>query len=356
MAKKSEATPQAPETPAATTPAEPAADTTTTALAPAGGTAIAPAAAVSPEFAARKALAERLPDFAKAKALMLKRPTPEELMNIVMALPAANQEAMMNLVAKTNPEKQGLHTASSGFEPTVLKLYHGVGNDPVKPRQTLPGQFYSADSRVVGEKFIAVPIAIYEGQILWPPQDQGKNENKAPICVSVDRKIGSKYGDCDKCPLNPQARQYTQGGCMPEVTAYLLDQDMTSIYELKFVKTSFGAGKALINILKKQNQIWDRWFVFEAKERVDGAKKWYVAQTSTPTDAAKIDSPKELHPLFAALSKIIDVDVYYKKMADNYTRSKNGGAEGAETPAPAFDEKKFMAGDDSAAPDYSKDV
>jgi hypothetical protein len=276
-----------------------------------------------------------------------------------MALPAANQEAMMNLVEKTNPVKQGLHTASSGFEPTVLKLYHGVGNDPVKPRQTLPGQFYSADARVIGEKFTAVPLAIYEGQILWPPQDQGKGESKAPICASVDRKIGSKYGECDKCPLNPETgRKYTQGGCMPEITAYLLDQDMTSIYELKFAKTSYGAGKTLVNILKKQNQIWDRWFVFEAKERIDGAKKWYVVNTSNPTEAGKIDSPKTLHPLFAALSKIVDVDVYYKKMADNYMRSKSGaggGEAGAETPAPAFDEKSFMA-DAGGAPDYSKDV
>jgi hypothetical protein len=315
---------------------------------------------ISSEFAARKALAMRLPENVRARALMLKRPTPEELMNIVMALPEAGQEAMLALVSKTNPEKQGLHTSSSGFEPTALKVFHGTGNDPLRPRQCLPGQFYSADSRVLGEKFTAVPLAIYEGQILWPPKSQDNKESKAPICVSVDRKTGSKYGSCDACPLNPSVRQYSQGGCMREVTAYLLDQDMTSIYELKFSKTSEGAGRALMGVMKKSNSLWDRWFTFEAKERVEGANKWYVIQTGPVADPVKANTDPKLHPLFTALSKIIDTDIYYAALANIHDRLKNsadaGGAPaGGGTSAP-FDEKAFLKGDTEAAPDYSKDV
>jgi len=329
---------------------------------PAAPSAIVPAAdaSISSEFAARKALANRLPEEVRARALMLKRPTSKELMDIVMALPEAGQEAMMTLVSKTNPEKQGLHTSSSGFEPTALKPYHGTGNDPLRPRQCLPGQFYSADSRVLGEKFTAVPLAIYEGQILWPPKSTDNKESKAPICVSVDRKTGSKYGNCDACPLNPSVRQYSQGGCMREVTAYLLDQEMTSIYELKFSKTSEGAGRALMGIMKKSNSLWDRWFTFEAKERVEGANKWYVIQASPVADAAKANTDTKLHPLFTALSKVIDTDIYYAALANIHDRLKNsadaGGAPAGGAPAAAFDEKAFLKGDTEAAPDYSKDV
>jgi hypothetical protein len=281
-------------------------------------------------------------------------------MTIVMALPEASQEAMMTLVSKTNPEKQGLHSSSSGFEPTALKLFHGVGNDPTRPRQTLPGQFYASDSRVIGEKFNAVPLAIYDGQILWPPQSNDSKESKAPICVSVDRKTGSKYGSCASCPLAPELRPYTQGGCMREVTAYLLDENMTSIFELKFAKTSEGAGKSLMGVMKKSNNLWDRWFTFEAKERVDGTKKWYVMQTGPVVDAAKVNTPVGFHPLFAALSKVIDTDIYYTALANIHDRLKNsadaGGAAAPGAAGPAFDEKAFLKGDTEAAPDYSKDV
>lgn len=370
MAKNKDTTPaEAAPAPAAAAPTEaaaaPAAPAPETAIVPAAPAALAPAEGVSSEFAARKAMAARLPEEVRPRFLMLKRPNPAELMDIVMKLPEASQEAMMTLVSKTNPEKQGLHTSSSGFEPTALKLYHGVGNDPTKPRQTLPGQFYAADSRIIGEKFNAVPLAIYEGQILWPEKNQAGSDDKskAPICVSVDRKTGSKYGSCATCPLAPEHRQYTQGGCMREVTAYLLDQDMTSIYELKFAKTSEGAGRAMLGILKKSNTLWDRWFTFEAKERVEKDKKWFVIQAGPVADAAKAATDPKFHPLFNALSKVIDTDIYYAALANIHDRAKNstdagGAAAGtAGGAATTFDEKAFLKGDTEAAPDYSgKDV
>lgn len=353
---------EAPAAPAAAAPAapEPAAAPAAEA-APATSTAIVPAVPeVTSEFAQRKALAMRLPEEVRPRALMLKRPNPAELMEIVMKLPESMQEAMMMLVSKTNPEKQGLHSSSNGFQATALKVYHGTGNDPVRPRQTIPGQYYAADSTVIGEKFNAVPLAIYEGQILWPPKDAGEKESKAPICVSVDRRMGSKYGSCLTCPLAPEHRQYTQGGCMREITVYLLDDKLTSIYELKFSKTSEGAGRALMGVMKKSNQLWDRWFTFDLKERVEKDKKWYVINSGPLADAAKVNTPTTYHPLFTALSKIIDSDIYYAQMANIYDRSKNSpdaAAPGAPGAAPAtFDEKEFLKGDTGAAPDYSKDV
>jgi hypothetical protein len=352
--------PPAPET-AALAPATEQALATVPQSAPVPVPASAPAGLSG--FAAIKALALRLPEEVRPRVMALKRPTPVELMDIVMALPEASQEAMMTLVAKTNPEKQGLHTSTTGFEPTALRLFHGVGSDPLRPRQTLPGQFYSADSRIIGEKFDAVPLALYEGHILWPEksQDNNKQESKAPICVSIDRRMGSKYGSCDTCPLNPQVRQYSQGGCMREVTAYLLDRDLTSIYELKFSKTSESAGRALMNIMKKSNNLWDRWFTFEAKERTEKGNKWYVIQAGPTVDASKVVTDPATHPLFLALSKIIDVDIIYAAMANTYDRAKNStdAASGAPPPgvtSEGFDEAAFLKGAVDAVPDYSKDI
>jgi len=264
----------------------------------------------------------------------------------------------MTLVGKANPEKQGIHSTTSGFEPTALKVYHGVGNDQTRPRQCLPGQFFSGDSHVLGEKFNAVPLAIFERNTLWPPQSDTGEGNKAPICNSVDRKTGSKYGSCDACPLNPKVRSYTQGGCTAEYAVYLMDETMTSIYDLRFSKSSGKTGRVLMDILKKQKFVWERWFTFEAVPQTKGSsKKYYIIGASPIADAVKAVTSVAFHPLFSAFSKLIDADVYYPQLAAVHDRLKGGeGATVDGTTAPAFDEKAFLKSDTGAAPDYSKDI
>lgn len=321
--------------------------------------AVAPVTAITPALAAQQALAARLPAKYREDVLFLKRPTGEELFNVVAALPTASQEKMLSLVKKTNPKKQGAHTSQMGFAPTTMKLFHGVGADPTRPKATTPGAFYTGDSNVKGESFTAVVLGFYQGRILWPPQGAGaSNESKAPICMSADRETGSKYGSCASCDLS--RRPYTQGGCTPEVTFWLLDEDMTSIYELKFNKSSYGAGESLVKILSKSENIWDRWVKFESQERVDGTKRWFVQKAGPVSDAKnpeKTNTPKELHKLFSELSKILDADVYYPMIADQHDRLKNSAESGGASTGNAapFDEKAFLA-DSSDSPDYSKDV
>lgn len=353
------------KTPEVTTPKAAAAPVETPAPAPAAPppsaeTALAKPAptAITPALGAQQALAARLPEKYRDDVLLLKRPTAEELFNTVSSLPATWQDKMLTLVAKTRPKKQGVHTTNTGFAPTSLKLYHGVGADPARPRQTLPGQFYTGDSRVIGEKFNAVPLGFYQGRILWPPQGTGGTESKAPICVSADRHTGSKYGECAACAL--ATRQYTAGGCMNEVTFWLLDEDLISIYELKFSKSSVTAGESLVKVVTKAENIWDRWFTFESQERVEGNKRWYVQKASPlvdPKNPERNNTPKELHRLFSDLSKVLDSDVYYPLLADVHDRVKNSTeVGGAPVAAEAFDEKSFMAAETSENPDYSKDA
>lgn len=360
MVKKSET----PEIVAAEKPAAASAPVVETAPSPApvadAPSAIEPTASVTaltPNLAAQRALADRLPAKYREDVLLLKRPSSEELLNIVTALPTAQQDKMMMLVAKTRPKKQGVHTTATGFAPTSLKLFHGVGADPARPKTTLPGQYYGSDSRVVGEKFTAVPLGFYQGRILWPPQGAGgDNASKAPICVSADRTTGSKYGACGSCALG--SKPYTQGGCTLEVTFWVLDEDMTSIYELKFNKSSYGAGESLVKILMKSENIWDRWFTFETQERTEDSKRWYVQKASPLVDTKSPDrtnSDKVLHPLFSALSKVLDADVYFPMLADINDRSKASPEKGtAAAPVENFDEKAFLASDTGDSPDYSK--
>ena len=351
-------TPEKTQMPETTTP--PAA-TETTLIKPEDTTL----ATVSPDVEASRILASRLPARYRGDVLMLKRPSPEDLFNIVLKLPQAQQDKMLELVRKLNPKKQGLHTTRQGFSPTQVRLYQGTGTDIARPKATLKGQFYTADSRVLGEKFTCAVLTVVEGRIMWPQRPEKGAAvstdgpvSKMPLCYSLDRLEGSRYGSCATCPNS--TKQYTMGGCAREVIVYFMDSEMTGVYELRFSKTSEGAGNQLLKILNKSENPWDRWFVFESAERTDSVKdyNWCVQKISPvnhATDATKNDTPKELHPLFTALSKIIDVDVYFAGLADVYDRSKSSteAGVGAGSAADTADEKALLTpgGDDN--PDYS---
>jgi len=308
---------------------------------------------VSSEFAARKALAQSLPERLRPQVMALKRPTPVDLMNLVMALPDAQQEAMMRLVAKTSSTKIGIHTASTGFTPTVLKLYQGVGDDAAKPANCVPGDYYTGDSRVLGKEVIAVPLGVHMGHSLWGPRDQGK---KPPICISADRVTGSKLGECIACAVNPARRQYTEGGCTREVVVYLLDINMTAIYSLRFARTSEKAGQTLASTLEQSSAAWARWFTFGSTTTMNkGGQKYLVMTTLPVADAAKANTDPVLHPLFEALATMLEMDVYYPEIANIHARLR--GEEVAVNPAgeATVSSGAPLASDTKATPNYDVD-
>ena len=335
--------PEAPRMPEPTKPAEETAIVKTE-----SATAIVP---TSEEFADKMAqklaLSKRLPAAIRGKFLMKKeRPEPEKLFEIVMALPADKQERMMELVRKTRPDKQGAHFAKEGFTPTIIRLYQGTGTDPLRPADMPPGQYYTGDSRVIGKRFVGAILGIYEGRILWPLKGQAGTgetpQGKAPLCVSLDQKKGNKYGDCATCPnFN---KPYNQGGCTREIVAWLIDDKMNSIYELRFSKTSEGAGTALVKVLQKSDNLWDRWFEFTTQERVEEDRRWFVIKCATAVsdDGKQLATPKDLHPLFESLSLVLDYDVYYPALANAYDGKVFAQANAQTTAAETADEKALL--------------
>jgi hypothetical protein len=309
--------------------------------------------AAADELAKMTALAERLPALYKDDVILLKRPSPTDLANIVAKLPADAQEKVMEIVRKTRPKKQGVHSERNGFTPTDIKLFHGTGNDPMRPKNTIPGQFYTSESKIMEPPFDAVVIHAYEGMIMWPPKD-AEGAGKGPICTSLDRQRGSKYGDCNTCPN--KGKKWSEGGCLREVVAYVVDRDFTGIYVVRMSKTSEGAGQSIMRVLKKSNEIYERWFRFETQERTEGDRRWFVIKASPvsdPKNPKNETTDKQLHPLLNAFSRLIDADVYYPAMADVYTRNAASG----ETPAGAAGgeglNEEELAGKGGAV-DYSK--
>lgn len=301
---------------------------------------------------ANKALADRLPARYREDVLFMVRPTPEQLFGIVEKLPADSQAKMIELVRKTRPKKQGAHTSKEGFSPTQLRVFQGTGNDPAKPAKLPPGNFYTIDSRDMGDAIDGVILGYYEGRTMWPPRDGGNSESKGPLCYSLDRKMGSRYGDCDACPN--ASKKYNEGGCGREVTVWFVDRDLTGIYEMKFSKSSMGGGDALTRILSKADNLWDRFFTIKNDERTEGDRRWFVTKATPVVDAknpAASNTDRALHPLYEALSRLLDSDVYFPALASAYDSAKSSSHTMASVTATA--DEAALLGNDAGTPDYS---
>ena len=324
-----------------------------TALVPAAETAVA--APADNNMARNKALADRLPAQYREDVLFMTRPTPEQFFEIVQKIPGDQQSKMIELIKKTRPKKQGAHMANAGFAPIQLRVNQGTGNDPAKPPKHPPGNFYSTDSRDMNDALECVVLGFFEGRTMWPPRDQ-EGAGKGPLCYSFDRKTGSRYGDCASCPN--ASKKYTEGGCTREVTAWVMDRDMTGIYEVKFSKSSIGGGQAMMRVMRTAKSLWERYFVIANEARTEGDRRWYVTTAKPfvdPKDASATNTDPALHPLYEGLSRLLDADVYFPALADVYDRAKGSTDTGGLVSA-GIDEAKLLGNTaDDATPDYSGD-
>jgi len=367
MAKQKETKSQTSSTSADVKPETPNQETTqmatdktegaSTALVPASqnaAPAIVPAG--NDNMARNKALADRLPPQYREDVLFMIRPSPDQFFDLVSKMEGESQGAMMELIKKTRPKKQGAHTSNDGFSPTQLRVNQGTGNDPAKPPKHPPGNFYSTDSRDMNDEIECVVLGFYEGRTMWPPRDAGGETGKAPLCYSFDRKMGSRYGDCASCPN--ASKKYTEGGCTREITAWVMDRAMTGIYEVKFSKSSIGGGEALARVMKTAKFLWERWFVIKNEARTEGDRRWYVTTAKPFSDPKKPDATftdVALHPLYEGLSRLMDADVYYPALADVYDRAKNSTDAGGPVSS-GVDEQKLLGNAASdGSPDYSGD-
>lgn len=289
------------------------------------------------------------------------RPTQDQLMGVVESLTAPLQKQVLDIIKRANPRKPGMHTVNTGFTPIEMKLNQGTGSDPIRPRNSIPGHFYTGDSRALEERFDGLVIGLYQGRTLWPERDaQGDASSKAPICVSLDREQGSKYGACAQCYYAP--KPYNEGGCATDVTVFFLDRDLTGIYSIKFSKSSIGGGEGLVKVLRKQEKPWARWVRFESQEAKKGDKRWFTIKAVPVSDPKNRDMeipPAELDPLLGLLSAIVDYDVYYPAIVDTYSRFKNNPASaptGEALGGEQFNEKLLEGGTPSDNADFSKGI
>jgi hypothetical protein len=288
----------------------------TTAITKAEPVAIAAVPAPHPENAKLAAL---LPLKLRDRALRVWRPTATEMRTILDALTPEVREKVEGLFDSLNTVNDGL---LGDVEPRLvhdMKLYHGVGSDPLRPKSVNKGQFYSTNGMTFDESFVGAVLAITSGRTLWPPRGSSTN---SPICYSADGEMGSEFGECGKCEY--AQKKYLDGGCSRDMTVYFVDREFTGIYSIKFSKTSYANGITLSKILQQLKVMWSKWVQFEAGEQTAKGNTWHTVKAGLlPVTAKNKDDvivPVELLPVLRALNALIVGDVYLPRVAKLYNR------------------------------------
>jgi hypothetical protein len=233
---------------------------------------------------------------------------PDALFELVDALSdeIPQKEALYDVLKRLNPERKGIVSEKIQAFHTDLRLFHGTGNDPNRPVDLIPGEMYYSSGEKVGKEFIGTPIFIWEGRELAEKKAPDDDAMPKVMCYSNDRKIGSHFGECQKCTYLPwrkkaEDEEKSDMYCRNYVNAFMLAQDGRELVLVRFKNTSEGAGRQLLKFAGRTPQLWYRWYSMKTLVQTSETNKkarWFIYVVGA------IPGPEGLVP--PALSPICD--------------------------------------------------
>jgi hypothetical protein len=230
-----------------------------------------------------------------------------------------------------------------------------MGNDPNRPKDFIPGEMYFSSGDKVGKEFIGTPLFIWEGRELTEKSEDGTSQKT--MCYSNDRKVGSTFGECQKCHYLPWRKgvEKSEPYCRNYINAFMLAQNGKELVLVRFNKTSEGAGRQLLKFAGRTPQLWYRWYSLKTISQISESNKsfkWYVYTVEAVSGEAGL-VPPVLFPLCDAFYCAAGRDYVFPAIARCYADATQGGeatasVEGAtstaETVTPA-DDKGFGYGE-----------
>lgn len=259
----------------------------------------------------------------EARLRTVTRPSLRDITALVDTIPDEYKAKVVTLLKKMDPNRPGLYLADHRPQFTELRVFQGTGNDPNRPENVRVGHFYLNTKQNVGDKFVGTLLAVWQGRTMWPGADEARG---APLCTSMDRRVGSKYGDCETCPQRPW-RDGEKTSCNDDVVAFMLPKEMDDIIMVRFSRTSEAAGRQLSNFATKEIVPWRRFYQLTTSERQGqgGSKiKWHVIKVEPLEELV----PTELMDFCAALCNMAEHDFILPGLARIYNDAANI-AEGA---------------------------
>jgi len=220
-----------------------------------------------------------------SKLTKTSKPSLSKIVSALSALPMETQENLNALLKKMSTDRVGMILSDDRPQFTELRVFHGSGNDPNRPENCLVGHFYLTSRVNVGAEFVGTPIALWQGRTMWPGQDEGR---KSPICSSMDRKVGSKYSECDTCPNRPW-KDGQRTNCNNDVVVFMLSKDLDELVMVRFARISASGGEQLISQAKRTLVPWQRWFSLTNEKKSSGDYRWYEIKAAPLDEDATVD-------------------------------------------------------------------
>ena len=300
---------------------------------------------------ARKMLLKMFPADARYLRKGYNPVTEEEFDTAVDTLPPDLRANLRDALERMEAVRPGVHTARQiEFRIFDVKINQGTGSDPTRPPETPMGGYYATDMRVlaacnkqtaktlnVPEFFAGYVILAVEGNTLWPPRsddDDGKGGG-APLCKSLDRHMGTKFGLCDACEHRPfKSDEMDPDGCRSDITLFVVPKDFSGILRWNFQKTNFKPGREIKDAVSRSWPApWTRALLFGTKEEKDdaGKRRWFTT-TKEVDDTA---TPKAIADVLRVLSRKIESEIYYPERRLTHLLGRRASAESTTKPAKA---------------------
>jgi len=254
-------------------------------------------------------------------------PTQIELQQIIDNLPDDFADGISEIIRRASGKRKGVYSSDDRPDFPELRIYHGTGNDPNRPENQIPGQYYLTTKENIGKEFEGTVIALWSGRTMWGDTEAGDSV-RMPICNSMDRKMGSTYGDCEKCFHRPW-RDGKQQKCANDVVAFMLSKNLQDIVLVRFQKTSEPAGKQLMKFVKRSMSNWSKWYKITAEARTsksDTNRRWFVMVVEPEGELV----PEALHPFCDAMCSILEYTHVLPGIAATYRQAKEAVEETEE--------------------------
>ncbi len=301
---------------------------------------------------------EVLPEEYHAKIEALYDPSIEELKADIEKLPSKEKEGFKKWLQKNNTDKIGYHVSQSTFSIPDLRIDQGTGNDLAKPANSMKGCTYDSDGNLVTgagqsamllkipERFRGAVISVQNTRQMWPPRDSNNNvipmtgidnAGNGPLCSSMDRLRGTRWGDCSKCDYRPFANgpKNNRNNCKDDVRLYVVRLDDTpngplpfsSIYRIILSSTSVLSGaKPITQRVNGWDYLWSKLFLFEAIPQTRDNKTWYQWKTSlaiSSDEPGGVTTSKETSEVLKKLAQKISATIYFPLLANIYDKKNN---------------------------------
>lgn len=123
-----------------------------------------------------------------------------------------------------------------------------------------------------------------------------------PECFSDDGVLGSKWGECARCPHG----KYVEGertACSSGYSFAVVTEDLSRLYQVDFIKTSSKTGKRLMNLASSPHGIFKHAFTLFTEKEKNSKGEFYVLRvnaTGRKTEGPRYEAARALFQFFKA--------------------------------------------------------